>query len=137
MLEDGALFELDSVSYKKIFGNHKTEYSNFSNAYLYSIEKPKMGFYPITVIQMFGVAESPMMLVLFDKEGNYINAIEVADAYGEEGGCLNSYFVNDSTLVRQYEWNEYDEDYTNIIATRQKTDTIVIHKNGEISITDK
>lgn len=134
-LDTKGLFEIDSITGKELFGDNNSEsYGSFSGSYLYSLEQPILSFYPITVIQWFGVVERPMMLVLFDKNGKYVNAIEVADAYGEEGGCLNSYFVNDSTLIRKYEWDNFDENYEDIVSTEVSTERVVIHKDGSFSV---
>jgi len=140
------LYVIDSIESQKIFGNNKSEnYGSFVGSSLFSIEKPILNFYPITVIQGFGVAERPMMLVLFDKNGKYVNAIEVADAYGEEGGCLSSYFVNDSLLIREYEWDEYGEipskefdgEYIEIIKKTKVSEQMIIHNNGTVTILEQ
>ena len=129
------MHELDAINSRKLFGNSKTGYGIYKNPYLYSIERPIMDFFPITVIQMFGVAERPLILVLYDEKGKYINAIEVADFYGETGGCLNSFFINDSTLIREYEWLEPDD--KDEIATTYRKEKVIIHKNGTYTVINK
>jgi hypothetical protein len=92
-----------------LFGNANSNLINFHNSFLYSIEKPFMHFFPITVIS-FGVVKRPLILVMFDSVGNYVNSIEVADSYGEEGGCLYSAFINDSVMTQMYSWDGIVED---------------------------
>jgi len=135
-LNTESLFKIDSIVSNKLFGNNKSEdYGTYTGSYLYSLEKPILNFYPITVIRMFGVAESPILLVLFDKNGKYINSIEVAGIYGEIGGCMNSFFINDSTLVREYKLDNLDEN-ENYYTTKDE-DKVIIHKNGTFTVIEK
>jgi hypothetical protein len=117
---------------KSLFGLHESKYGPFTYGYLYSIEKPFMNFYPITVIYYFGVDDRPVLLVLFDSIGQFVNSIEVANSYGEGGGCLSSRFINDSTILRDYEWNEYEPDSLGYdqIGTAYSSEQLIIRKNG-------
>jgi hypothetical protein len=126
------LVPFDSVMTKSLFGLHESEYGPFTYGYLYSIEKPFMDFYPITVIYSFGVDDRPVLLVLFDSIGRFVNSIEVANSYGEGGGCLSSRFINDSTILRDYEWNEYELDSLgyNQVGTAYSSEQLIIRKNG-------
>jgi len=126
------LVPFDSVMTKNLFGCNESEYGPFKYGYLYSIEKPFMNFYPITVIYYFGVDDRPVLLVLFDSTGIYINSIEVANSYGEGGGCLSSRFINDSTLLRNYEWNEYEIDSlgNDQIGTAYSSEHLIMKKDG-------
>ena len=109
-LNSTKLTPIDSMMNNNLFGNYESDYGTLSSGYLYSIERPFMNFYPITVINYFGVVDRPVLLVLFNSNGQLVTSIEVANSYGEGGGCLSSSFVNDSTLLRNYEWNEYEID---------------------------
>ncbi len=131
-LNTNNLVPFDSVMIKSLFGNNESEYGPFLYGYLYSIEKPFMDFYPITVIYYFGVDDRPVLLVLFDSNGLFVNSIEVANSYGEGGGCLSSRFINDSTLLREYEWNEYELDSlgNEQMGTAYSSERLIIKKNG-------
>jgi hypothetical protein len=136
-LETKDLVQIDSLTCNNLFGDHESLYGNFCSSYFYSIEKPFLGFYPVTVIQGFGVDERPLMLVLFDSNGKFINSIEVADSYGEAGGCLSSKFVNDSTLIRKFKWDELvgvDSLGVGIMETTTKLDTVIFDRTGKYRI---
>ena len=125
------LTEINSNINNVLFGDSSL---NFEGFYLYSIQKPIQSFFPITIINTNGAAERPMLLILFDSTGKYVNAIEVADKYGQIGGCMNSRFINDSTLLMDYTWDNYDEDTLgneNWYTTTDKRKSI-IHKSGKI-----
>ena len=131
---------IDSTHYTKCKtickAAEEEEILNLNDYYLLSVEKPILGYFPITIFD-YHVSETPMFLILFDKKGKFINGIEVANIYGEgEPGCLNSYFVNDSTLVREYSWDELDENENVIENASQRTEKLVIHKDGSFTIVE-
>ena len=132
---------IDSIHYTKCktickAAEEEEEILNLNDYYLLSVEKPILGYFPITIFDYY-VSETPMFLILFDKKGKFINGIEVANIYGEgEPGCLNSYFVNDSTLVREYSWDELDENENVIENAFQRTEKLVLHKDGSFTIVE-
>lgn len=101
------LTQVDSNLCKQLFGSYRGEYCG---SYLFSIGRPIHKFYPITVIKYFGVTETPLIMVLFTEGGQIVNTLEVANLYGEGGECLNSEFINDSTLILTYQWNSFGID---------------------------
>ena len=129
------LTQVDTILCKRLFGNHKNEYGDFCGSYFFSIDRPIHNFYPITVIQGFGVAERPIVMVLFNNNGQIVNTLEVADKYGESGGCLSSKFINDSTLIQDFEWPEYGEDSVSgkeIWETSYLTKQVTITSTGQL-----
>ena len=130
------LVQIDSLLANKIFEAKLPEIPYLLDSYLFSIEKPIQGFYPITIINPYGVVERPMILILFNSNGEYVNFIEVADLYGETGGCLSSKFINDSTMIRNYEWYEYviDSLGNENDEIEYATQEVVISNNGKIEL---
>ncbi len=104
------LIKIDSINCEHIFGTYKNDFGDFCSGYWLSYVNQIHNFYPITVIQYYGVVERPIVLVLFDRHGNVVNSLEVAGLYGETGGCLSSKYLNDTTLIRNFEWNEFGVD---------------------------
>lgn len=139
-LNTKGLVQIDSLTCKELFGDTESEYGNFCSSYFYSIEKPIMNFFPITLFQMFGVVERPLMLVLFDSNGKYINSIEVADSYGETGGCLSSEFINDSTLIRNFKWTDHagiDSLGRDIFETTTRKEMVIFDRTGNYRIIEE
>lgn len=138
-LNTSHLAQIDSVTCGRLFGLYKNRHGYFCYCYFYSKDQPINGFYPITVIQQFGVVDRPLVMVLFDESGELRNSVEVANAYGELGGCLSSQRINDSTLIQELSIPEFwidsvtgeDTWETEIVRTQ-----ITIHATGEISETE-
>jgi len=130
------LIQLDSITFSELFGSASKDLEDYCESYLYSIERPFLGLYPITLIKYFGVVERPLMLVLFDSNGKYLNSIEIADSYGETGGCLSSKFSNDSTMIQEFEWYDYGVDSigNDVWETTYQTQTVIFKRNGEFEI---
>ena len=130
------LVQIDTTLCHLLFENAISAHDIICNSYLYSIEKPFMGFYPITVINPLGVTERPLILILFDANGNYVNSIEVADSYGESGGCLKSYFLNDSVLKQEKRWDKYDIDSldNDVFESSFKFQKVIFSRNGTYQI---
>lgn len=120
------LTKLDSTISSQLFVQQ--DYKNeFSQSYLYSIEKPRLNFYFITVFRKLTEEEKALMLLLFNSEGKYLNALEVADFDGETSYYLTSKFVNDSTITQKAEHRLTYEEYkielkNNEPYTRTKSD---------------
>ena len=137
------LIPIDSTLCETLFGNVNTKQNIDINilccAFLYSIERPFMGFYPITTINPLGVVDRPLTLILFDANGNFLNSIEVANSYGEVGGCLESSFVNDSTMIQKFRWDEYNEDNLGNggIESSYHTQKVIFKRNGTYEIMDQ
>ena len=130
------LTKIDSTLSKLFFENSISENDVLRSSYLYSIERPFMDFYPITVINPNPVVERPLTLILFDHNGKYLNSIEVADSYGETGGCLESSFINDSVMVQKFRWDEYDIDSlgNDVFTSSFHTQKVVFNRNGTYKI---
>ncbi len=129
------LTQVNDTLNKRLFGNYSNDKGTFDRCYLFSIEKPINNFYPITVIQYFGVVERPIIMILYDNKGRIVNSIEVADFYGETGGCLKSKFINDTILIQNIRWDDYGLDtLTNqqIFESTFKEQEVTIKSNGEI-----
>ncbi|MCE4566376.1 hypothetical protein INQ51_18800 [Maribellus sp. CM-23] len=136
-LDGYGLTAIDSLNCHKVFGSYQNEFGGFNQGYWFSFERQIHDFYPITVLQYIGIAERPLVMVLFDKHGDIVNSFPVADFYGESGGCLSSEFLNDSTLLQNYEWHEisYDaETNKDTIEIEYKTQHLTILSSGEIEI---
>ena len=97
------LIPIDSTICKILFENDFSVLDTLGTPFLYSIERPFMSLYPITIINPNSVVERPLILVLFSHNGEYLNSIEVADSYGEGGGCLESRFINDSVMIQTFD----------------------------------
>ena len=94
-----------------------------------------MGFYPIIVIQYFGVVERPLMLVLFDSNGDFVNAVKLADSYGETGGWMKSRFINDSTIIQDFKHDEFGLDSlgNDVFESTYSSGKVVIQNDGKIT----
>jgi hypothetical protein len=134
-LNTADLFQVNENVCKKIFGDYRNDYGAFCSSYLYSIENPIQNFYPITVIQNFGVAERPIIMLLYNAKAEIAASFEVANLYGETGGCLSSYFINDSTLIQNFKWDDFGVDtltQQDIYESAYMTQELTISKNGEV-----
>jgi hypothetical protein len=123
---------VDNDLCKKLFGDYKNEFGKLCGSYLFSIDRPVHKLFPITIIQGFGVVERPLVLVLFNENGEVVNSLEVADLYGEGGECLNSVYINDSTLVQSWELSEFGYDS---ISDKDIWETTYV--KSEVTITSK
>ncbi len=134
-LNTSGLVQIDSVSCVRLFNQYQNQFGGFCYSYFYSIDQPVNGFFPITVIQDFGVAERPLIMVLFNESGDIVNSIEVADSYGETGGCLSSQRINDSTLIQQGSYPDFGIDEVtgeDVWETEYVKTQITIRSTGEI-----
>lgn len=138
-LNTSGLNQIDSLTCEKLFQGYQSSYGTFHESYFYSIDKPINGYYPLTMIQYFGVVDRPLMMVLFDSTGRVVNAIEVANSYGETGGCLSTERVNDSTLLQHAAWSEMGIDQEtgeDIFETTYAKTQLVISSSGKVIKTE-
>jgi hypothetical protein len=130
------LAQVDSSICELLFGD-LSEFLKYRNYYLMSIEKPINRFYPITMASFNGVVDRPLQLLLFDSLGNFVNSLQVANAYGESGGCYWSKKYNDSTIMHENKVYEFGVDTTlkaDIEETYFNYSKSIIHSNGEIEV---
>ena len=136
------LTPIDSTIYKLLFedavSKQNIDKNIFCGAFLYSIERPFMGFYPITIINPMGVVERPITLIIFDTNGNLLNSIAVADSFGEGGGYLESSFINDSTIIQKFRWEEWGVDSLGNYETESsfRTQKVIFNHSGTYRITE-
>jgi hypothetical protein len=111
IVNTSALTEVDTALCSMLFGDYQNDLGSLCGSFLFSVERKIHDFHPITVFQHFGVVDRPMVMVLCNSRGDIINTLEVANLYGEIGGCLSSEFINDSTLYQTFRWDEYGIDF--------------------------
>ncbi|MEO0468095.1 MAG: YiiX family permuted papain-like enzyme [Bacteroidota bacterium] len=129
-LNTESLYELTEEEKKRLSGNQ-----NALGSFVFGTAKPINGFYPL-ILFSFGVAERPILLWLYDERGNFIQEVEVANYYGESGGCLYSERINDSTFLQHFSWE------TNIVDPEGVADDqvemtfleqqLMVHRDGSI-----